>query len=177
MAVSLRSVHCDRPSERLTDTTAVFAAICQTISSWGRADFAPIIHLSLPVPVQCGCAPGSAASAAICGAACVACPAGSYCTGGSAPAVACVTPTPGSYCGPESSIDVGIPCPSGYYCTGGSAPALLDVTPGDRAALVDLYTAAGGAGWTYKTGWNTSAGVCTWAGVTCSGDGSRVTQL
>ncbi len=55
--------------------------------------------------------------------------------------------------------------------------AAADVVPGDRAALVDLYTATGGAGWTYKTGWNTAAGVCTWAGVYCGGDGSRVTQL
>jgi hypothetical protein len=59
-------------------------------------------------------------------------------------------------------------------CVGGAA---ADVIPGDRAALVDLYTATGGAGWTYKAGWNTAAGVCTWFGVTCSGDGSRVTEL
>ena len=55
--------------------------------------------------------------------------------------------------------------------------AAADVVPGDRAALVDLYTATGGAGWTDNTGWNTPAGVCTWFGVTCSGDGSRVTSL
>ena len=60
-------------------------------------------------------------------------------------------------------------------CGGGAA---ADVIPGDRAALVDLDTATGGAGWTYKAGWNTAAGVCTsWFGVTCSGDRSRVTEL
>ena len=42
---------------------------------------------------------------------------------------------------------------------------------------MDLYNAARGAGWKDNTGWNTAAGVCTWAGVTCSGDGSRVTEL
>ena len=54
-----------------------------------------------------------------------------------------------------------------------------DVVSGDRAALVDLYNAAGGAWWRNAAGnhWNTAAGVCTWTGVTCSGDGRRVTQL
>ena len=42
---------------------------------------------------------------------------------------------------------------------------------------MDLYTATGGAGWSNHVGWNTAAGVCTWFHVTCSGDGSRVTQL
>ena len=42
---------------------------------------------------------------------------------------------------------------------------------------MDLYTATGGAGWNNHADWNTPAGVCTWAGVYCGGDGSRVTQL
>ncbi len=55
--------------------------------------------------------------------------------------------------------------------------ASADVVPGDRAALVDFYNAAGGAGWRNSTGWNTAAGVCTWFGVTCNADGIRVTEL
>ena len=55
--------------------------------------------------------------------------------------------------------------------------SIADVIPGDRAALVDLYNAAGGGGWTNAAGWNTTVGVCTWFRVTCSFDGSRVTQL
>jgi hypothetical protein len=50
-----------------------------------------------------------------------------------------------------------------------------DVVPGDRAALADLYGATGGSSWTTRTNWNTTALVCTWFGVYCSG--TRVTQL
>ena len=58
-----------------------------------------------------------------------------------------------------------------------AAGASADVVLGDRAALADLYNATGGPGWYNSTNWNTAAGVCTWFGVTCSADGSRVTQL
>lgn len=49
-------------------------------------------------------------------------PSGSYCAGGSAPAVAC-SGAGGSYC-PASSSTNGVPCPSGSFCTGASAPAM-----------------------------------------------------
>ena len=52
-----------------------------------------------------------------------------------------------------------------------------DVVPGDRAALVDLFNAAGGAEWSVNTNWATPAYVCSWYGVQCSGDGSRVVEL
>ena len=47
--------------------------------------------------------------------------------------------------------------------------------PDQRAALVALYNATGGAGWTKNTGWLSDRHPCTWYGVTCNGD--VVTQL
>ena len=49
-------------------------------------------------------------------------------------------------------------------------------TGGDRAALVALYDAAGGAGWHNRTGWLTDAPVGEWYGVTADA-GGRVTGL
>jgi hypothetical protein len=57
------------------------------------------------------------------------------------------------------------------------AGASADVIPGDRAALVDLYNATGGPGWTNHTGWTTATDVCDWYGVDCSSCKSRVTML
>ena len=58
-----------------------------------------------------------------------------------------------------------------------AAAARADVVPRDRLALVDLYSATGGPQWRNSSLWNTSAPVCSWYGVTCSRDGSRVTEL
>jgi hypothetical protein len=42
-------------------------------------------------------------------------------------------------------------------------------TTDERAGLVSLYAATdGAASWTTSTGWNTSADVCTWFGISCS---------
>jgi Leucine-rich repeat (LRR) protein len=42
-------------------------------------------------------------------------------------------------------------------------------TADERAGLVSLYAATGGAAsWATSTGWNTSADVCTWFGISCS---------
>ena len=46
----------------------------------------------------------------------------------------------------------------------------------DRAALVALYDETGGADWTNKTNWKSSAALSTWHGVITDFDG-RVTQL
>jgi hypothetical protein len=44
-----------------------------------------------------------------------------------------------------------------------------DYTRDERAGLVSLYAATGGAAsWATSTGWNTSADVCTWFGINCS---------
>ena len=59
--------------------------------------------------------------------------------------------------------------------TGGNARAQGSVAM-DRAALVALYDATGGANWTNKTNWSTTAALSTWHGVTTDSDG-RVTQL
>jgi hypothetical protein len=74
-----------------------------------------------PGVLQYDCSPGNAPIATTCGA-CAPCPAGSFCTGGSAPAVPC-TGAGGTYC-PASCATNGVPCPSGSYCTGGPAPAV-----------------------------------------------------
>jgi hypothetical protein len=54
------------------------------------------------------------------------------------------------------------------------AGAAATVVPAQRAALVDLYVATNGAGWTVNTGWRdyaTGSDPCenSWAGVSCSG--------
>eukprot|EP00953_Heterococcus_sp_UTEX-ZZ885_P023158 12743-Heterococcus_DN1.PRE.1 len=44
-----------------------------------------------------------------------------------------------------------------------------DYATDERAGLVSLYAATGGAAsWIISTGWNTSADVCTWFGISCS---------
>ena len=48
----------------------------------------------------------------------------------------------------------------------------------ERDALIALYNATNGTGWTNKTGWETATldTECTWYGVTCSGNG-HVSEL
>ncbi len=46
----------------------------------------------------------------------------------------------------------------------------------DRAALVELYNATNGPGWTRKTNWLQGDSPCNWFGVKCDGTG-RVTEL
>ena len=46
----------------------------------------------------------------------------------------------------------------------------------DKAALVALYNATGGADWTNSTNWNTASALDTWAGVTTDTSG-RVTEV
>ena len=60
-------------------------------------------------------------------------------------------------------------------CTGGS-PLLPSSPPEERAALVALYKATGGANWTRNDNWLSDAPVATWYGVTIDGRG-RVTKL
>ncbi len=60
-----------------------------------------------------------------------------------------------------------------------AAPPLRAAIPaGERTALLDLYNATGGPGWTNKTNW-TFVGVpeCTWFGVTCNGTATSVVKL
>ncbi|HVR97585.1 MAG TPA: fibronectin type III domain-containing protein [Thermoanaerobaculia bacterium] len=45
------------------------------------------------------------------------------------------------------------------------------VSPAERSALIDLYSSAGGPGWTDNSGWNDPAGTeCSWYGVSCVDD-------
>ena len=58
-----------------------------------------------------------------------------------------------------------------------AAPAVAqDGVESDRAALEALYDATGGAGWTHRTNWKTTAPVGEWHRVTTDADG-RVTGL
>ncbi len=48
----------------------------------------------------------------------------------------------------------------------------------ERQALIDLYNATNGAGWTNHTNWNGAVGTeCTWAGVGCDADQTNVLAL
>ncbi len=48
----------------------------------------------------------------------------------------------------------------------------------ERQALVDLYNATNGAGWTDNSNWNGAPGTeCNWFGVTCDGGQTTVMQL
>ncbi len=88
----------------------------------------------------------------------------------------CVTRAPGAPLPPGVFVGVAAPgteapprAPRGV----GEATA----TPaGERAALVALYEAAGGADWDRNTNWNTTAAVSTWYGVTTNTNGN-VTHL
>ena len=68
------------------------------------------------------------------------------------------------------------------YTVGTDSSATVTVSdaapgsPTNRAALVALYDATGGADWTNKTNWKSSAALSTWHGVITDFDG-RVTQL
>ena len=45
-----------------------------------------------------------------------------------------------------------------------------------RAALVRLYAAWGGARWVRSHSWNSTGSVCNWSGVVCCVDGSKITE-
>lgn len=52
------------------------------------------------------------------------------------------------------------------------------IPAGERQALVELYNATGGAGWTNNTGWLGGAGTeCQWHGVVCNGAEDHVVTL
>jgi hypothetical protein len=58
-----------------------------------------------------------------------------------------------------------------------SSPASA-VSIQERAALIEIYNSAGGAGWTNNTNWNGAGGTeCTWFGVTCSSPMGFVTEI
>jgi hypothetical protein len=62
------------------------------------------------------------------------------------------------------------PPPPGPFCSN-----VTGITQGDCQALLAIYAAMGGPGWTNATGWALTKTPCTWAGVACSG--SRVVSL
>ena len=59
------------------------------------------------------------------------------------------------------------------------ASAAVPGTPlsGERAALLELYESTGGPGWLDNAGWNSSASVCDWYGVSCDSTGTSLTHL
>jgi hypothetical protein len=59
-----------------------------------------------------------------------------------------------------------------------AVPCRAMVPAAQRAALIALYNATGGPGWTNRTGWLGKAGTeCAWAGVTCDSAATTVTQI
>ena len=57
-------------------------------------------------------------------------------------------------------------------------PAAAAIPNTERLALLALYTSAGGANWTDKTGWGGGAGTeCSWYGVTCSAGDANVIEI
>ncbi|MBW8875174.1 MAG: pre-peptidase C-terminal domain-containing protein [Acidobacteria bacterium] len=59
-----------------------------------------------------------------------------------------------------------------------AVPCRAAVPAAQRAALVSLYNATGGPGWTSHDGWLGKPGTeCSWAGVTCDPAATTVTQL
>ena len=65
------------------------------------------------------------------------------------------------------------PARTGYISAGDKTftvnqAAYAGVSPVERQALLDLYNATNGPGWTNSTGWGGAEGTeCTWYGVTC----------
>jgi hypothetical protein len=49
-----------------------------------------------------------------------------------------------------------------------AADAQTDVPESERAVLLELFNATGGASWTRTRGWNTAASPCEWEGVWCA---------
>ncbi|MFY9822423.1 MAG: pre-peptidase C-terminal domain-containing protein [Thermoanaerobaculia bacterium] len=59
-----------------------------------------------------------------------------------------------------------------------AVPCRAAVPAAQRTALISLYNATGGPGWTNRAGWLGKAGTeCSWAGVTCDSATTTVTQL
>ena len=61
-----------------------------------------------------------------------------------------------------------VPCPTRSLGWLAGANKGLRIVSQDRAALIDLFNAASGIGWTHYANWNTAAAMCMWAGVTCN---------
>jgi len=59
-----------------------------------------------------------------------------------------------------------------------AVPCRAKVPAAQRSALIAIYNATGGPGWTTHTGWLGAAGTeCSWAGVTCDAASTTVTRL
>lgn len=75
-------------------------------------------------------------------------------------------------------------------CAGTLIPVHAAISSGERQILIDLYTSAGGNGWTQNTKWcsgacpisgsptfNTSGTECTWYGISCDSADSHVVAI
>ncbi|HSS79374.1 MAG TPA: pre-peptidase C-terminal domain-containing protein [Thermoanaerobaculia bacterium] len=59
-----------------------------------------------------------------------------------------------------------------------AVPCRAKVPAAQRSALIAIYNATGGPGWTTHAGWLGAAGTeCSWAGVTCDSASTTVTQI
>jgi len=76
----------------------------------------------------------------------------------------------------------------GFFLVGvglSTSTAYAAIPAAERQALIDLYVSTSGADWVNRDGWWNAAGTdfgdpgteCSWFGVTCSDDGSSVTEV
>ncbi len=88
----------------------------------------------------------------------------------------CVTRAPGAPLPPGVFVGVAAPGTEAPPRAPRGAGEATATPAAERAALVALYEAAGGADWDRNTNWNTTAAVSTWYGVTTNTNGN-VTHL
>ena len=64
-------------------------------------------------------------------------------------------------------------------CVALAIPAKADIPPGERAVLLALYSATGGANWTNNAGWNGPPGTecINWAAIECDAGKNHVTKI
>lgn len=75
-------------------------------------------------------------------------------------------------------IGVRLVCGMTLAAAGLAEPAHAAIPASERQALVDLYTATVGTGWSNDEGWLDAAGSeCTWYGITCDAAQAHVTEI
>ena len=84
----------------------------------------------------------------------------------------CVTRVPGAPLPPGAFVGIAAAGTEPPARTARAADVAALVPAAERAALIALYNATDGANWTRNTGWNTTAAVSTWYGVTTNRAGS-----
>jgi hypothetical protein len=140
-------------------------------------------------PMPCPAGRFSSAAAAV---ECALCPAGRFGGAVNTTSPNCTGPctaAPGNVCLVGATSQGGVPCTAALTASDPVAAAACAANPvqlgsvaGDTAALLSLFSSAGGASWLRRAGWSTTGGStagatsCAWSGVGCSTAG-RVVSL